>query len=324
MKYLILLLFFLMPVITHAKEIFSLYPQFSEREFIHRSPTARYIDAYGWESIANDLKNHGVTMVHRNLFDRISHREEEGFIGYHGSTQDFRIFQDIIRLILENIVGLSVREDFHFFRIPGDPLFSYKNLNEWGALSYDPSHFLCMNYAIYGNHQSLGSSSYYYFTVNGSANQINYEQKIKALFDRLEIDKATIHKLFFLGQKYMGQEQGVIYQVFDMSHYDPRKSYYQLADEHCLSYGSNQIFSSVATGTLPTAFPNQIRMLLNNTSTLNPYSSLVIKRFDKLSIETTDVYMKELQLAVCSLGFSQEKAESYRDELLKLWENNAE
>lgn len=324
LRYLITTFLLLMTTLADAKEIFQFYPELSQREFTHRSPTARYIDAYGWDSIADGLKNHGVTMVHRNLFDRISHREESGFIGYHGSTQDFRIFQDIIRLILEEIVGLSIREDFHFFRIPGDPLFSYKNLKEWGALGYDPTRFLCMNYAIYGNHQTMGSSSYYYFTVNGSANRINYEPKIKALFDRLEISETTIQTLFAIGRKHIGQEYGVIYQVFDMSHYDPRNPYYSLADEHCISYGSTQVFSSVVTGTLPTVFPNQIRMLLSNASTLNPYSSLVIRRFDKLTPEATEAYRTELRLAVRSLGFSQEKAKSYRNELLLLWGNDEE
>lgn len=317
MRYLIFLFF--MCAVVDAKEIFQFYPEFSHREFTHRSTTARYIDAYGWDSIAAGLKNHGVTMVHRNLFDRISHREEVGFIGYHGSTQEFRLFQDIIRLIVEEIAGLSVREDFHFFRIPGDPLFSYKNLNEWGNLGYDPTRFLCMNYAIYGNHENMFSSSYYYFTINGSANHINYESKIESLFDRLEISQSAIQELFKIGRKYIGQECGVIYQVFDMSHYDPRKPHYWLADAHCISYGSHQVFSDVVKGTSPAMFPNQIRMLLSNTSTLNPHSSLIVKRFDNLSPEVTEAYIKEMRLAVRSLEYSQEKAESYRNELLLLW-----
>lgn len=319
LRYLLTTLFFFMALTVNAKEIFQFYPEISSHEFTYRSPTARYIDAYGWDSIAEGLKNHSITMLHRNLFDRISHREEIGFIGYHGSTQQFRIFQDIIRLFLEEIVGLSIREDFHFFRIPGESLFSYKNLKEWGTLGYDPNRFLCMNYAIYGNHQLMGSSSYYYFTVNGSANHINYVPKIKTLFDRLEIDAAFIQTLFAIGEKHIGQEYGVIYQVFDMSHFDPRKPNYCLADEHCISYGSNQVFSSVVKGTSPTAFFNQIRMLLSNTSTLNPYSSLIVKRYDKLSPEATEAYMNELRLAVQSLRFSQEKAEAYRNELLLLW-----
>lgn len=319
MKHIILILFLCTALLANAKEIFQSYPELPLREFAYRSPTERYIGAYGWDSIAVSLKSYGVTMVHRNLFDRISLREEVGFIGYHGSTQEFRIFQDLIRLILEEIVGMPIREDFHFFRIPGDPLFSFNNLNEWGSKLYDPSRFLCMNYAIYGNHHTMGSSSYYYFTINGSASTINYEQKIKALFDRLEINSDAIQTLFTIGRKYIGHEYGVIYQVFDMSHYDPRKAYYSLADEHCISYATKQIFSDVVAGIFSSFFPNQIRMLLSNTSTLNPYSSLVVRRFDKLSPEATEAYLTELRQAVRSLGYSQEKVEAYRNELLSLW-----
>lgn len=306
---------------AEGKEIFSLYPECPKHEISYRSPTARYIEAYGWESISQGLKNIGTNMIHRTTFDRISHREEIGFVGYHGSRQEFRIFQDLIRVILEEIVALPIREDFHFLRTPGHPAFSYKNLSESGN-AYYADRFLCMNYAIYGNHTNPFSSSYYYFAVNGSSQKVNYEKEIQWIFETLGIAPDTIHSLFALGLDWIGHENGVLYQIFDMSHYDPRQPYYALADAQCLSIGSPSRFSQVVQGMHPTPFPNQIRMLMNNQATLNPNSSLIIKRYDKYPEETIKAYMQELREAVRSLSFSIEKVAAYRSHLLQLWEGH--
>jgi len=306
---------------AEGKEIFSLYPECPKHEMPYRSPSARYIDTYGWESISQGLKNIGTNMIHRTTFDRISHREEIGFIGYHGSTQEFRIFQDLIRVILEEIVDLPIREDFHFLRLPGHPAFFYKNLSEYPK-GYDPTFFLCMNYAIYGNHTNPFSSSYYYFAVNGSSQRVIYEKEIQWIFETLEIETDIIPALFALGRSLIGHENGVIYQIFDMSHYDPRQPYYALADTQCISWGYSTLFSKVVEGVHPTPFPNQIRMLMNNHATLNPYSSLIIKRFDKYPAETISSYMQQLREAIRSLNFSVEKATAYRSHLLQLWEND--
>lgn len=302
-----------------AKEIFPSFPVQASRDFAYRSATQRYVEYYDWQIISAGLRNQGVTLLHHNLFDRISDREEVGFIGYHGSTQSFRIYQDIIRLIIEEHCKILIRSDFHFFRIPGDPAYSYNNLLAYGLRPYDPNLFLCMNYAIYGNHINRGSSSYYYFTANSSANQVSYTQKIKWLFDKLKIDASCIDTLFSLGDLQIGFENGVIFQLFDASHDDPEKPYYALADAMCLNLNSNNSFSNMVQGTHVSGFANQIRMLLNNKFTLNPYSCLIVKRYDKLPQHTVELYMTTLRNAVRNLQPSQEACDSYRAELLQLW-----
>ena len=295
-----------------GKEVFQNFPVISRKEFPYRSPSARHIDAYGWDAIAGSLKDYGLSMVHRNLFDRICHREEVGFVGYHGSTQQFRIFQDIIRLVIEEIIDLPLREDFEFFRVPGDPLFSGEELDR-------RSSFLYLNYAIYGNFNSIGSSSYNYFTSNGSSSFVDYRRHLYNLFSCLGISSGEVHKLFDIGRKHTNQESGVIYQIYDMSHYDPRKSYYQLADQQCLWLQGEVVFSKMIVNTYPTLLNREFVMRMNNQFTLNPYSSLVVRRYDKISAEETKIYMSELRSAVRSLDFSKEKALEYRELLLSLW-----
>jgi len=322
LKYLLVFLFLFSALTSvDSKEIFSSYPTFPERAVVYRPPTERYIGHYEWDKIANSMGPH-VSMVNRNLFDRISDREELGFVGYHGCSQEYRIFQDIIRVVIEEIIGISIRDDFEFFRIPGDPQFSYNNLAEWGKSTMSSTHFLWMNYAIYGNHQYLGSSSYYYFTANSSAHKYNFANIIKPLFSRLEMDMETIGSLFDIGREFLGG--GVIYQLFDMSHYDPRKLHYELADSHCSGFGSNLPFSKIIAGTSSSGFALENRMLMSNAYTLNPYSALVVKRFDSNEPEDVNTYMEKLRDAVRALHFSEEKTEIYRDELLLLWGNNVQ
>ncbi len=309
------------PLYSH--EIFPSFPSSPSRRppsEIYRSPTDRYIEAYSWDAIANGLRGLQVTMAHRLFFDRITVREEIGFIGYHGSTQEYRVFQDIIRLILEEIVGLpSIRSDFHFFRIPGAPAYTYENLAAWGFPSYDSSRFLCMNFAIYGNHRNHFSSSYYYFFVNGSSKRVSYEKELQWLMSHLEIPLQEISPLFEIGRRHLGEEEGVLYQVFDMSHYDRKNNYYALADSQCLCYDTYETFSTAVLGKNASFFPNQIRMLMNTKYTLNPHSFLVINRYDKISEEKEKAYMEEMRQRIHALSYSPEKAWAYKTDLLETW-----
>lgn len=308
-----------------AEEIFHDYPDHLEREIQYRFPTERFIDAYGWESISSGLKSLGVSMVHRNLFDRVWHREEVGFLGYHGSTQEYRLYQDIIRMVLEEHLEIPIREDFHFFRIPGDPQFHNRTLSEYGDYqwNYSPTHFLCMNYALYGNFQAPGSCSYYYFAHNSSANHINYEPKLVWLFDKLGINRDQIHEAFTVGHEHLSAEKGILMQVFDMSHYNPWEDFYQLADEQCGGF-EKALISEIVAGTHPKVFPWQIRMLMSNRHTLNPFSSLVVKRYDALAPEEVTLYQKELRAFIRTLVVDQAKAEQYKTELFQEWEVDGE
>ncbi len=319
MKQAVLFLFLLVSsYYVEAKEIFSSFPEQAERNFVYRSPTERYINYFGWDGIETGLRNQGVTLVNRNLFDRISLREEAGFIGYHGSTQSFRIYQDIIKAVIEEIVGIEVRKDFHFFRIPGDPQYSFENLEQWAPRGYDPNFFICMNYAIYGNHSNFFSSSYCYYTTNSSSSGVDYRQKLVWLFEHLAIDTAKIQSLFDLGDA-LHLSGGVIFQLFDTSHFDPRKNYYTLSDKQCLNFGNNMSFSSMVAGVGASSFANQIRMLLNNKYTLNPHEALVVMRYDKVDVDVAQGFYTKLKNAVCTLSYDQEKAAQYKTELYNFW-----
>lgn len=56
----------------------------------------------------------------------IAKEKESGFFGYHGCSQRYRIFQDILRAVFEEALGYELPNDFQFLRIPGDKMFDLK------------------------------------------------------------------------------------------------------------------------------------------------------------------------------------------------------
>lgn len=68
------------------------------------------------------------------FFEMIARENEPGFFGYHGHTQKYRIFQDILRVVHEEVFHEEIPEDFQFLRIPGEPLF---DLNKGTKSFYD-------------------------------------------------------------------------------------------------------------------------------------------------------------------------------------------
>jgi hypothetical protein len=57
----------------------------------------------------------------------IAREKEKGFFGYHGCSQRYRVFQDILRAVFEESLGYAIPNDFQFLRIPGDEMFNLKN-----------------------------------------------------------------------------------------------------------------------------------------------------------------------------------------------------
>ena len=318
-KLIIIFLGILIPIkALFSKEIFSCFPEHQPKNCLYKSQTERYIQFHTKQTIEEALRAH-VSLVNKNLFDRIAHHEEPGCIGYHGSTQSFRLYQDCIRFILQDIVQIDIPEGFHFFRIPLDPYFSYIHKNDVpSAEHYDRSLFLWVNYAIYGNHRNMGSCSYYYFTTDGSAAKQNYSKHLRPLFERLEMDGSQIDAIFSSAMKHLERNEGVIFQLFDVSGHMKGRGYYDLADAHCLT-GKPILYSDELLAIAPQAFYGEVRMLLSNQTTLNPYSYLKMKRFDRMTASETKSYEEELRAWLRALSFSKEKAERYKQELLDVW-----
>lgn len=94
-------------------------------EYLNRVPFDQIERHYRYDFLWNDFQES------TPLFNEMITREvDDPFFGYHGSTQNFRIFQDIVRAVFEEKFGFEMPADFYFFRIPGSSDFDLKNGTE--------------------------------------------------------------------------------------------------------------------------------------------------------------------------------------------------
>ncbi len=307
----VILLVFIAPTLTHNAFAFEWLP-----------PTTRFMEEETWPKIDEGLRANQVSTEYRDFFDQIAKEEHIGFFGYHGTTQEFRIYQDIVRLLIEEAVQIPIRPDFHFMRVPGEPRYLYHSIKEYGNYlnDYSPTDFICLNYSIYSNYNSDFYSTYFYFATNNSSSSINFEEKLHWLFERLGIDQSAIYELFTLGRQYVGvSKTGVVFQFFDTSHHNGH-SYYEFVDPILGTFAHNDmVFSKVIEGTKPSHFYLQLRLLMSNSRTLNPYAPIAVKRFDLIDPEVAKQYESAMRKYIKTLKVDSVKAKSYADDLKKLW-----
>jgi hypothetical protein len=290
--------------------------------FEYRSPIERMLEKETWKKICTGLKSLKHTCEHKEFLNLIASSEELGFIGYHGSTHEYRIFQDILRWILEEKLNLKIKKQFYFFRIPGDHNFDHASLKEFGSYlnDYNSINFLCLNYSIYSNYKNDFFSTYYYFAYNKSSSFVDYEKILIPFFERAGADPKWIAPLFAIGRSYFEKSKtGIIFQIFDYSHLRGL-SYYSLTDPLIGTFAPNDAsFSEIIEGIDPTHFYLQTRLLMNNQVTLNPESPLVIKRYEQTDPEQVEKYEKEMKDFISRIEVDTVKSNAYRKSLLSLW-----
>lgn len=288
------------------------------------SPTERYLSTHPINHIKPYMKQLGVTEEHVYVLKDAISNESEGFFGYHGTTREFRIYQDIIRFALEEVLGITIRKDFHFLRIPGDPALDllsakdYLNRYESDTLPDDVNEsrfYVSINIAIYEN---------FYFpelcSITGFMKAVNhnmFEKNLVPFFKKLGLDPKHIKTAFEIARSKI-QNKGVLLQFFDTSHF-------QLVDEfaYCSLFNGSPYLngknpSQFILNPQQTAFPH-LRLVINNYDILNPNSSLKIKRYDLDNEYVRKAYEDALRKYLKSLPVNKTNAEEYKAELRSLW-----
>ena len=301
---------------------------------VYESASRRFCDYHSYEQVLSTLRNHGLTLEHRNFFEHVMPHEELGFFGYHSSTQGFRIFQDIIRVVLEEICELEIKKDFHFLRVPGKELLSCQSKEEffknyphvYNYAADQQEQLLSMNYVLFGNFNNFGSCSVFYFTQNRSATSVIFETKLAMLFDEVGLPKEAIQGLFLLGQPLMMEDNAILLQCFDFSHFHPAHRPYELVDRMCYAAVPGGVPDPIAVklselylGERPQRFTQQLRLVINNSDILNPYGPLYIRRLERTDPAVVQLYETRLRQALQGLPYDKEKARAYRQKLLQLW-----
>lgn len=306
----------------------------------YRSPTERHLAYEKPERIKSFLKYKGADIRHWNFWQVIATQEERGTFGYHAAKQEARIFHDIVKMIFEEILDFEIKRDFYFFRVPLHPaLHNYPTAKEF-VLQFTPiednipnqrDQILSLNYSLFGNYADDSQSTITYFSRNHSRFRIDYKQTLEYLFEMLGIPFDKIDFLFDAGLAINSFDSGVLYQFFDNSHHGPsKKPAYSLVDTLCypafaagrsdfsLSENLSDLFQHVDAK----KFDNdtrQLRLIMNNAITLNPYGPISIRRYDLVAPEVVSEYENELRSRVKQLYHNPVNVRMYKEKLEACW-----
>lgn len=292
------------------------------------SPTEKYLAVNDISKIKPHLKSIGIRKAHVAIINQVIQEEKLGFFGYHGARREFLIFQDIIRYGIEEILGIPIRSDFHFLRIPGLPNLNVDSVDEFlekhpheinDNLPLERLQLLAMNIALYSPHQEPWELSLHYFSQNTNVAKHNYEKVLIPFFLMLGVDPIYIHEAFEIGESMLTKKSGVLLQFFDNSLYRLVDQQTYLAIKKGARYFPSTPLSHLLLDLNQTKFP-QFRLILNNQYTLNPSSSLSIKRYTLTDNQKFESYQNRLREYFQSLPFDKYQSENYREKLLSLWE----
>lgn len=288
------------------------------------APTLRYLSTHSLDHIKFYMGKFGVTEEHVYALNDAISNERKGFFGYHGASREFRIYQDVIRFAIEEILGIAIREDFHFLRVPGDPSLNFESADEYLMLSHakklpdgasDKQVCLPINIALYENFYFEELCSIAGF-VKESHHSL-FEKLLIPFFDQLGIDPKNIQKAFQIARAKI-PNKGILLQFFDTPNYELLDKFAYCSLSTGKRYFSNTAVSEILLNPMQTAFP-LLRLVINNRQITNPYSSLVIKRYDLTSDYSLQAYEDALRHYLKSLPADRSTSEKYKAELLSLW-----
>lgn len=305
--------------------------------FPYRSTTERFLEANSYSKIKSTLLTKNIYLKQKPFYDVVMNSEERGFVGYHAAGHAFRIFQDIIRITLEEVVELEFKKDFYFFRYPGDP-FVNDHPNAKDFLRNYPwvndnvpemrNQIISANFSLYNNFNEHLECSAYVFEKSTSYNPPNFENKIRLFFEELGMPDDKISELFYIGKVLSYSQAGNLFQIFDLSYQDPfNKRAYEFVDTFNYPSGvkgvplyyTTPILSELYQGTHASQFLKQFRIVVNHNSFLNPYSSISMTRYDLNDPETVKKYEAKLKEAIQSIPFNKDKVEEYKVKLKHYW-----
>lgn len=309
----------------------------------YHGPTEQLIKRESWGKIQTGLKKKKVPLELVPFFDDIAKTEDWGHIGYHGANQGFRVYQDVIRITIEEVLGIPIREDFHFLRVPGDAdlkLNSYQEFYKYyrkdgidNKNKTRAKQLLSLNYGIYSNYNSKNSCSLVFFVKDKSKTSINYSKHLNSFYQDLGISSKELESLFAIGHKWFDEENGILIKISENSHLNNQEQFaYNFADEQCypakpqgylygrypISNHYERILTDLYIAHKLDCSP-QLRLILNNRNTLNPYSNLIIKRYSLYDEKINLAYENELREAIKKLRSDPKKVELYKQKLFKLW-----
>ncbi|MGE4574519.1 hypothetical protein [Parachlamydia sp.] len=297
-------------------------------EFI--SPTKQYVAEVTLDQIKYNLKGKGVGLDYRELFDKAIAEENIGFMGYHGDSLDFLVYQDIIRIFIEEVLEIPVRKDFHFVSTPfriNDSIHSLEDLSKvfvngvyYSSIILDNT--FPLNFSMYSNHNRLGLNTVLNFSKN-IGDRANLQRKeLRYLFEKSGIDSNLLDVIYDISHQYLDSKAGVLLQFFDNS-----TTPYGFGN--AVGYASypngfiaeNNLISEYFLDNHLVEFPQELRLVLDVSGILNPKSPITIKRYTKIQPGKLKAWEQKLRELIRSSSFDPLKRDVLRQDLLHKWNN---
>lgn len=291
------------------------------------TPTERFLNAHPFEKILPVLQKMHANERDLALFDKLIDQENEQLLGYHAGSSTVRLFQDVVALIVKEILDIPVKDDFVFLRVPGDTSYRYEHaldfIRDWGPGTHDTQEnirkqILSINMNLYQSFDAAYDLTPSYYLENRTHTHANVREILKPFFSQLGIEGEAVNALWDQALNLLPHDKGYILQIFD-----PTRGFTFARQHSYLAHSGGKpnpkyryheiLFDSTAID-----FP-QMRLVMSNKSTLNPFSPLIIKRYDGLTDEQRDQYEKSLTSLLKELPFDPEKIQKVKKDLLQLW-----
>jgi len=257
--------------------------------------------------------------------------EGEGFLGYQAGSSTVRLFQDMLGILVQKVLGISLPEDFVFLRVPGDPAFKYENATDflkekgqnipptsWDTQPYVREHLISLNMNLYQSYNAPWDLTPRYYLENTTWTYANVREIIKPFFASLGIEGKSVDGLWSQALDLLPHDRGYIIQFFDNTwDYTFSKHHAYIAHSGGKphpAYKNHQILTDPTASNFP-----QIRLVMANRSTLNPFSSLRMKRYDGMDSEERTRYESNLSSLIAKLSFDPEKVNKAKERLLDFW-----
>lgn len=198
----------------------------------------------------------------------------------------------------------------------------------WDHRKGQQERVISMNFTLFSNYNNLGESSLYMFLSSytmGSGDSHAIES-LRVFFQEVGLPTSLAEKLYEKGKKLLSKrDEGCIYQFFDLSPDRNLTNNYAYASAPFgipyktvtpleIIQGSQPFFT-------PTGQTYQLRLLMANDKTLNPFSTLKIKRYDIHPPATAKKLMEMFKKELKNTKVVQAKKEAYVKKIKKMWKH---
>ncbi len=285
------------------------------------SPTDRFEEAHSIEEIRYFLRADKITFVYKDLFDRAIAHENQHFAGYIVGSHQMRVYQDCIRIIMEDILEISVPLDFHFLAVPGYPHHSINSLQEVPEVFFSKKHLvpramkrlLSFHPILYANYKNVGFCPAKEFTLNRRRHD---SKDLYWLGETLGIDREVLDEAYAIGEHYLSHDYGLLMQIFDPDFEAiDRVVYPAYPSGHPVQ---NSALSDYLHALQPN-YPTQFFLLLSDRDLLNPAQPIRFRRYSNVQTNQIKEYEQALRRLIRGAQPDKTKCYQYKEHLELLW-----